>query len=193
MREHRRDACCGNPSIPSASKRKCKGEALLYDVAAGLEASGLSAQVICSFAWQGVRRDATVILRRVEASLIDGPNIALVAISRLMRVRDSVQRLEYPIAIRPRSHGPYALYGARWSYAAQRLPRAHRWASAGRISLHFDRNHACFRARSRERKRDDGGILEIGPPQGQLVVGVTAHERANEFRISRVGEIRGQL
>src|SRR4029077_16227558 len=126
VREHRRDACCGNPSVLSASNRRCKGGALLHDVAAGLEASGLSAQVICSFAWQGVRRHATVILRRIEASLFDGPDITLITISRLLCVRDSVQRLEYPLAIRPRSHGPYALYGARWLYAAQRLPRPHR-------------------------------------------------------------------
>ena len=81
----------GGPSVPCASNRKCRGEALLYDAAAGLEASGLSAQVISSFAWQGVRRHATVVPRRVEASVIHGPDVALVAISRLLRVRDSLQ------------------------------------------------------------------------------------------------------
>jgi len=102
------------------------------------------------------------------------------------------------------------LYGARWSYAAQRLPRR---SSLGQCPVRTpctsNRTHACFFLRnplttSRQpcfpgpgsplrEARDDGGISRIRTrPRGTTWwSGVDlAHGRAdlNEFRISRVWE-----
>jgi len=60
-----------------------------------------------------LRRHATVILHRVEVSLANGPDVALIAIPRQLRVRDSVQRFDSPVAVGPRLQYAPRLHGTR--------------------------------------------------------------------------------
>jgi hypothetical protein len=100
-------------SLPISDSR-CA--ALPDEVAAGLEASSLSAEVVRACARHSVRRHTAVLLRRVEAAPANGPYIAFIAIMRLLAVRDSARRLENPIAIGPCVERAARLHGRRWRH-----------------------------------------------------------------------------
>ena len=130
---------CGAMNNCPAMQHRCLVHAALsHEVAAGLKASGLGAQVVSAFRNHLISRQPAVILRRVEASLIDGPDIALIAIARLPCIRHAIQWFENPVAIGPSPHSARRLHGSHSVCAPWRLCGAHRQRCGRCILPHYD-------------------------------------------------------